>query len=797
MDECGINGIVQKESAITGALNDGGHMQGAIEKEGSLIGKVGIPKCLCTADYEELENKPSINGVTLDGNKTTEDLGIEAGVSSWNGQTGNVTFSETDPTVPSWAKQPTKPTYTAAEVGAFPYEDLGSFDIEEYDWDIWTYLENMTESGFFKAFEEQDGFDYFFRVERAGDSVYQELWSSEENSTIRYARSGYFDGTEWNFNPTVTWATNQSVEDRFNGYYTDAQVDDILDNNYYTKDVIDDMFAQFDPTVTNMTPINWADLVELRDNGELVPGTYYRIIDYEFISTKTSVVSAGHQFDIVVLAVSESMVSETADAVRNADDDYFEREVTVGGVEWLYTLYVDDMGENYGDEPIDHADDLHMADIFCDYGYLEHPDTGEMVPVLYKTNSEEYTFDEPDYDDIYFYEGVYDFDGDDFDMWSKWEHSEGSSGELVFMQQYALTNVIVEDNEFSVSPIPETKTVPVNMNAWELKYCLDNDKELFDWATTEGKGVIYYMKDEFGNEAPYDFKNALLKRYRITSANNYAPISSAFVGYNEGMQNNYYTTIDSSQYKLYYTFEMPGNTGSPQDGSLFGDCSYNTIEPYISEGKRVVNDIVFSGSNNKADFGCTSLTLIDSHNNRFDTGCTLLLLKYSRYNTFGSLARRITALQFGNSLVGSNAQNIVSGSIDCEIGRGCNSLALGNGNNGIKLGVGCNNITLGTWCYGLEFDTGCSNITTSNYCSYIVFGRQCLGITINSNYVRYVIFEPYVRSVTINASGSGSVNSYAQFLHFMMGVANYTATPGRNTQYKTTYQKTGSVTINA
>ena len=29
-------------------------------------------------------------------------------------------FTETDPTVPKWAKQPTKPTYTADEVGALP-----------------------------------------------------------------------------------------------------------------------------------------------------------------------------------------------------------------------------------------------------------------------------------------------------------------------------------------------------------------------------------------------------------------------------------------------------------------------------------------------------------------------------------------------------------------------------------------------------------------------------------------------------------------------------------------------------
>lgn len=65
--------------------------------------------------------------------------GIESGVISVNGQTGVVTLSipsktsdltndrgyitgytETDPTVPSWAKASSKPTYTASEVGALP-----------------------------------------------------------------------------------------------------------------------------------------------------------------------------------------------------------------------------------------------------------------------------------------------------------------------------------------------------------------------------------------------------------------------------------------------------------------------------------------------------------------------------------------------------------------------------------------------------------------------------------------------------------------------------------------------------
>lgn len=47
-----------------------------------------------------------------------------------------------------------------------------------------------------------------------------------------------------------------------------------------------------------------------------------------------------------------------------------------------------------------------------------------------------------------------------------------------------------------------------NLDAWEIKYCLDNDTSRFSWAdTTNGKGVIYYMKDEFNNICPYDFKN--------------------------------------------------------------------------------------------------------------------------------------------------------------------------------------------------------------------------------------------------------------------------------------------------
>ena len=63
-----------------------------------------------TSDYERLSNQPKINGVTLVGNKTSDDLNLQP--------KGNYLTSETDPTVPQWAKNPTKPSYIATEVGA-------------------------------------------------------------------------------------------------------------------------------------------------------------------------------------------------------------------------------------------------------------------------------------------------------------------------------------------------------------------------------------------------------------------------------------------------------------------------------------------------------------------------------------------------------------------------------------------------------------------------------------------------------------------------------------------------------
>lgn len=70
-----------------------------------------------SSDYNKLKNKPTLNGITIEGN-----------------------MNETDPTVPDWAKAETRPVYTADDVGALKEDDMTSVSIAELD-ELWNSIE--------------------------------------------------------------------------------------------------------------------------------------------------------------------------------------------------------------------------------------------------------------------------------------------------------------------------------------------------------------------------------------------------------------------------------------------------------------------------------------------------------------------------------------------------------------------------------------------------------------------------------------------------------------------------------
>ena len=98
-----------------------------------------------------------------------------------------------------------------------------------------------------------------------------------------------------------------------------------------------------------------------------------------------------------------------------------------------------------------------------------------------------------------------------------------------------------------------------NMKAWKIWYSLDNDTGKFTWAdTVNGKGVVYRMIDEYGNDVPYDFKGIQFKRYKIATVTNSSMAN--LVGLPIGTTNGYGYIIDTSISKWYYTFSKMGTT---------------------------------------------------------------------------------------------------------------------------------------------------------------------------------------------------------------------------------------------
>lgn len=313
---------------------------------------------------------------------------------------------------------------------------------------------------------------------------------------------------------------------------------------------------------TLVIPIAYSQLKSLADSSSLIAGMTYRITDYITTSTQESTRSAGHPFDIVVQALSENALSETATAIRHEGDEHF-------------------------------------------------------------ANS--------------------------------------------------------------------------SLSAWSIWYTLDNDTTRFAWADAEnGKGVIYRMIDEWGNDCPYDFKNI-----QMLDANN-------------GADDTYYYTFDSNGL----------------DHSLNGSkCFSNVIEKYI-DGTQRINRIIFKKcgttevSTNFFDFECYNNTL----------GSATDHLKFGR-ECYGNVLYGMNHLctfdtKFRNNSVGSETQSI-------QVGQG----ATGN--------VFASNI------YYCSFGNYFRNNVLCKYLYYSTFGHYVQNIILGQSnevvgkYMRFLTFENNVQYVNL------------------------------------------------
>lgn len=95
--------------------------------------------------------------------------------------------------------------------------------------------------------------------------------------------------------------------------------------------------------------ITYSELKTLRDSNSLIPGMWYRMTDYSTTTNQDSTRSAGHAFDVLVMALDESTFSEECKACRREGDGYFAGS-NLGGWQLWYTLENDTSRFAWADE---------------------------------------------------------------------------------------------------------------------------------------------------------------------------------------------------------------------------------------------------------------------------------------------------------------------------------------------------------------------------------------------------------------------------------------------------------------
>lgn len=373
-------------------------------------------------------------------------------------------------------------------------------------------------------------------------------------------------------------------------------------------------------------PVTYSELVTLKTGGNLVPGMQYRITDYTSTTTQTNTQSAGHVFDIIVTADSETELNENAKAAHHTGDTYF-------------------------------------------------------------------------------------------------------------------TNC--------------------NLDSWELKYCLENDTNRFVWAdTTNGKGVIYYMKDEWSNIAPFDFKNMMFTHDR-----------DWFVDHDTWAE-DVLGEVPLTSMNFYFLSWVTQNN-EVQDASIVGQNLANDEGMYVGVFNNEIKETT------AYNMGITE----DATSTAFALPCTIMVSSYAYEegvfygcygNTFGNNCKNNT---FGNychdNSFGSNCYDNSFGN-ECysnsfgnecysnTFGNYCSNNTFGHSFNNNTIGNNFGNNSFGNVFSSNTFGNGCENNSFGNNCGVNTFGSFCKNLTIFDN----------VQYCNITGGASNSPVKNAQILNGTKGTSS-------------------------
>ena len=139
------------------------------------------------------------------------------------------------------------------------------------------------------------------------------------------------DKADANHNHDAAYAAKNHEHSQYLTQHQDiSHKQDKTDNSLLTTaktiiGAINELWTKFKDYLKGIQHVTHAELVALRDNGELVPGQQYRITDFVTTTANdTEIRSAGHPFDIIAVADDATTLNENARAVKHAGDTYFQ-----------------------------------------------------------------------------------------------------------------------------------------------------------------------------------------------------------------------------------------------------------------------------------------------------------------------------------------------------------------------------------------------------------------------------------------------------------------------------------------
>ena len=418
---------------------------------------------------------------------------------------------------------------------------------------------------------------------------------------------------------------------------------------------------------TKMIKITYSELKALRDSSSLIPGMQYRIINYHCTTSQANTMSANNRFDIIVTADSVNRLNENARATRHESKD-IERY----GAYRLWCTDIDYHGDEIDYEQYYLYDGTVEVDGDTLYKYVKYETEKNKIHrtsyyiLLETTDLDRFYIS---LDDPYDYYGSMKYgqyeDGSEYSGWS--------NDRIV-----AYENGPLPDDDDNILPNGEEYFASSNLESWVIKYCLDNDSSRFGWASDDGTGVIYYMKDEWGNECPFDFKN--IKFWKSCERMSIEGYVYAFTYYT-----SQHTALDLS---------IIGNDGTLTADDLYMYGARNNVfkptyyEHEVSPMMLGFNALIYREDYDDGHFYGTNNNFIDEN------------------------SKNISLVYCNDVSVGNHCKDIIIGECTSVITIGDHSYNIDISNESWRIEIGCytKDIKIGLSCYDIKIGDQCNNI---------------------------------------------------------------------------------------